>query len=88
MTIALSTSIFKAYDIRGIIDQTLDPSIATLIGQSFGSCMKEIGEHTVVVGRDGGRFCLRIRPDAAGILRQHAWAQERQWRLGRRLRLC
>lgn len=53
MTIALSTSIFKAYDIRGIIDQTLDPSIATLIGQSFGSCMKEIGEHTVVVGRDG-----------------------------------
>ena len=53
MTIALSTSIFKAYDIRGIIDQTLDPSIATLIGKSFGSCMKEIGEHTIVVGRDG-----------------------------------
>ncbi len=53
MTIALSTSIFKAYDIRGIIDQTLDPSIANLIGKSFGSCMKEIGEHTIVVGRDG-----------------------------------
>ena len=53
MTIALSTSIFKAYDIRGIIDQTLDPSIATLIGKSFGTCMKEIGEHTIVVGRDG-----------------------------------
>jgi phosphomannomutase/phosphoglucomutase len=53
MTIALSTSIFKAYDIRGIIDETLDPSIAILIGKSFGSCMKELGEDTIVVGRDG-----------------------------------
>ncbi|MEY4495802.1 MAG: hypothetical protein RL744_866, partial [Pseudomonadota bacterium] len=30
----LSPSIFKAYDIRGIIDETLDPSIAKLIGQA------------------------------------------------------
>ncbi len=49
----LSPSIFKAYDIRGIIDKTLDPSIAKLIGQSFGSAMREIGETTCVVGRDG-----------------------------------
>ena len=40
----LSASIFKAYDIRGVIDKTLDPSIAKLIGQSFGSAMREIGE--------------------------------------------
>lgn len=49
----LSKTIFKAYDIRGVIDQTLDPSIAKLIGQSFGSAMREIGEDTIVVGRDG-----------------------------------
>ena len=49
----LSPSIFKAYDIRGVIDKTLDPSIAELIGQSFGSAMREMGETICVVGRDG-----------------------------------
>jgi phosphomannomutase / phosphoglucomutase len=49
----LSPSIFKAYDIRGVIDKTLDPSVAKLIGQSFGSAMREIGETVCVVGRDG-----------------------------------
>ena len=49
----LSPSIFKAYDIRGIIDQTLDPSIAKLIGQAFGTEMREIGETEIVIGRDG-----------------------------------
>ena len=49
----LSPSIFKAYDIRGIIDATLDPSIAKLIGQSFGSEMRELGESDIVIGRDG-----------------------------------
>ncbi|MEN3295805.1 MAG: phosphomannomutase / phosphoglucomutase, partial [Burkholderiales bacterium] len=34
---ALSPSIFKAYDIRGIIGNTLDASIARQIGQAFGS---------------------------------------------------
>lgn len=49
----LSKSIFKAYDIRGIINQTLDPSVAQLIGKSFGSAMRELGEDLIVVGRDG-----------------------------------
>lgn len=49
----LSNSIFKAYDIRGIINKTLDASIATLIGKSFGSAMRELGEDLIVVGRDG-----------------------------------
>ena len=49
----LSPSIFKAYDIRGVIDKTLDPSIAKLIGQSFGSAMRDKGETVCVVGRDG-----------------------------------
>jgi phosphomannomutase/phosphoglucomutase len=49
----LSPSIFKAYDIRGIIDETLDPSIAKLIGQAFGTEMRQLGETEIVIGRDG-----------------------------------
>jgi phosphomannomutase/phosphoglucomutase len=51
--VQLSPSIFKAYDIRGIIDETLDPSIAKLIGQAFGTEMRELGETELVIGRDG-----------------------------------
>lgn len=50
---SLSSSIFKAYDIRGIIGKTLDANVAESIGKAFGSCMIENGESTIVVGRDG-----------------------------------
>lgn len=50
---SLTPGIFKAYDIRGVLDKTLDTSIARLIGQSFGSAALEQGEKTVVIGRDG-----------------------------------
>ncbi len=46
-------SIFKAYDIRGIINETLNPEIARAIGQAFGSQMRDLGETEVVIGRDG-----------------------------------
>jgi phosphomannomutase/phosphoglucomutase len=49
----LSQSIFKAYDIRGIIGKTLDASIAKQIGQAFGAAARAKGEQTVVIGRDG-----------------------------------
>jgi phosphomannomutase/phosphoglucomutase len=49
----LSPSIFKAYDIRGIIDKTLDVDVAYSIGQAFGSAALAKGEKTVVIGRDG-----------------------------------
>jgi len=51
--VQLSPSIFKAYDIRGIIDQTLNADVARLIGQAFGSEMRAIGEDVIVIGRDG-----------------------------------
>jgi phosphomannomutase/phosphoglucomutase len=51
--VQLSPSIFKAYDIRGIMDQTLNADVARLIGQAFGSEMRAIGEDVVVIGRDG-----------------------------------
>lgn len=49
----LSKSIFKAYDIRGIINKTLDADVAYSIGQAFGSAALAKGEKTVVIGRDG-----------------------------------
>ncbi|MES2535047.1 MAG: phosphomannomutase/phosphoglucomutase [Pseudomonadota bacterium] len=49
----LSPSIFKAYDIRGIVGTTLDATIARQIGQAFGTAVRAKGESTVVIGRDG-----------------------------------
>jgi len=49
----LSQSIFKAYDIRGVVGKTLDIAIARQIGQAFGSAVRARGEKNVVIGRDG-----------------------------------
>ncbi len=49
----LTPGIFKAYDIRGVLDKTLDTAIARQIGQAFGSAAAERGESTVIIGRDG-----------------------------------
>ena len=51
--LALSKSIFKAYDIRGIVGTTLDATIAAQIGRAFGSAMLAKGERIAVIGRDG-----------------------------------
>jgi phosphomannomutase/phosphoglucomutase len=50
---AIDRSIFRAYDIRGVVGQTLDDKIARLIGQAIGSLMHERNQRTIVVGRDG-----------------------------------
>lgn len=46
-------SIFKAYDIRGVVPSTLDESVALGLGRAFGSAALKAGETTVAVGRDG-----------------------------------
>ena len=46
-------SIFKAYDIRGIVDSELTPQIIELIGKALGTYSIECGENEFVVGRDG-----------------------------------
>jgi len=51
--VALSKTIFKAYDIRGVIDKTLDDGVAHAIGQAFGRAALAKGEGTVIIGRDG-----------------------------------
>ena len=49
----VTSSIFRAYDIRGIVGQTLTTDTAYWIGRAVGSESIANGEPGVVVGRDG-----------------------------------
>lgn len=49
----ISPSIFKAYDIRGVVGQTLDVQTVSAIGRALGSAARQEGHHTFVIGRDG-----------------------------------
>ncbi|MES2249434.1 MAG: phosphomannomutase/phosphoglucomutase [Pseudomonadota bacterium] len=49
----LSASIFKAYDIRGVVPLSLDVEVAEALGRAFGSAARAAGETAVAVGRDG-----------------------------------
>ncbi len=49
----ISPSIFKAYDIRGVVGATLDESSAYSIGQAFASEIRAQGGRAVALGRDG-----------------------------------
>lgn len=46
-------SIFRAYDIRGIVGDTLTPKIVSQIGQAIGSEAQARGQDKIVVARDG-----------------------------------
>ncbi|MBA3623943.1 MAG: phosphomannomutase/phosphoglucomutase [Methylibium sp.] len=49
----VADSIFKAYDIRGIVGKTIDETFAEHLGRAFGSEARKLGERAVAVGRDG-----------------------------------
>ncbi|MDB6001538.1 MAG: phosphomannomutase/phosphoglucomutase [Rhizobacter sp.] len=49
----VTASIFKAYDIRGIVGRTLDEAMAEHLGKAFGTTAKALGEKAVAVARDG-----------------------------------
>ena len=46
-------NIFKAYDIRGIVDETLTTDMVHAIGKALGSEAKKLKQHTIAVARDG-----------------------------------
>jgi phosphomannomutase len=48
-----NASVFKAYDIRGIVGKTIDEGFAEHLGRAFGSAAVAAGERAVAVGRDG-----------------------------------
>ena len=49
----IAASIFKAYDIRGIVPSTLNEDVARSVGRAFGQAALAEGERVVAVGRDG-----------------------------------
>jgi len=49
----IDRGIFRAYDIRGIVGESLDAGVAESIGHAIGSLMLEQGLRDIVVGRDG-----------------------------------
>jgi phosphomannomutase len=51
--VQVNPSVFKAYDIRGIVGTTIDARFAEHLGRAFGSEAVRLGEKAVAVGRDG-----------------------------------
>ncbi|MDE0335362.1 MAG: phosphomannomutase/phosphoglucomutase [Defluviicoccus sp.] len=50
---ALHPSILRAYDIRGIVGQTLSPDDAEAVGRAFATVVRKGGGRSVCVGYDG-----------------------------------
>lgn len=53
MSLALDPSIFRAYDIRGIVDVNLTTDIVNILGMAIGSEVRSRGKQQVIVARDG-----------------------------------
>jgi phosphomannomutase/phosphoglucomutase len=53
MPTPISPAIFKAYDIRGVVDDTLTVDAVRAIGLALGAAARKVGMRETVVGRDG-----------------------------------
>ena len=60
----LPAEIFKAYDIRGIVNKSLTAEVVRQVGHALGSLAVEQGQTAIAVGRDG----RLSRPELAGAL--------------------
>ncbi len=52
-SVSVNRSIFRAYDIRGVLGETLNDDVARQIGRAIGSEAQDRGLREIVVGRDG-----------------------------------
>jgi phosphomannomutase/phosphoglucomutase len=52
MTDEVNPSIFRQYDVRGLVDRDLTDGVVELLGQGYGSYMVDLGHKRVSVGRD------------------------------------
>ena len=53
MAETISRSIFKAYDIRGIVDKTLTEEVCEKVGMALGTLAQKKNVSHICVGRDG-----------------------------------
>jgi phosphomannomutase / phosphoglucomutase len=70
----ITQSIFKAYDIRGIVDKTLTDDAVEHIGRAYGLLAIERGMKTIVIGRDGRLSGLKFTQLLANGLRAQGLA--------------
>ena len=74
MTIAqaspLPAHIFRAYDIRGVVGETLTPDIVRRLGGAIGAEAHRRGVRTLVVGRDGRHSGAALRAALVEGLRE------------------
>ncbi|MBI3922520.1 MAG: phosphomannomutase/phosphoglucomutase [Armatimonadetes bacterium] len=52
MGVTVQASIFREYDIRGVVGDTVDEGVAAQIGRAFGTYLARKGAITCVTGRD------------------------------------
>ncbi len=65
----LDPQIFRAYDIRGIVDKSLTEATVYSIGQAIGTKVLSLNGHSIVIGRDGRLSGKRLSQQlAAGIM--------------------
>ena len=50
--IEVPETLFRAYDVRGVVGQGLDPGFAELLGRALSTLVQEQGGHRVAVARD------------------------------------
>jgi len=51
--VQVSPTLFKAYDLRGVVPETLTEDVAEALGRAFAAKAIAEGEQTIAVGRDG-----------------------------------
>jgi phosphomannomutase/phosphoglucomutase len=56
----IAAEIFRAYDIRGVVDQTLTNDTVYQIGCALGSKVLSLGGNSIVIGRDGRTSGVRL----------------------------
>src|SRR6266849_6470217 len=54
-------SIFREYDIRGVVGKDLTVELAKKIGRAFGSRAVRAGAKSIAVGRDGRTSAMQMR---------------------------
>ena len=50
--VEIPRTLFRAYDIRGVVGDVLTPTLAGLVGQAVGTLTQEEGGRSIAVGRD------------------------------------
>jgi phosphomannomutase/phosphoglucomutase len=57
----MPAEIFRAYDIRGVVDEGLSANVVHQIGRAIGAEPYDRGQQTIVVGRDGRNYGTQLQ---------------------------